>query len=86
FLLKSNQRLENYFNINFFYTIINQFSKISSFSKTIYLGYRINQRRDAKIKGALRFCLIPLGPSIRSLLLDVLEHVYMLLLNLNAHG
>ncbi|RNA03631.1 hypothetical protein BpHYR1_005607 [Brachionus plicatilis] len=31
------------------------------------------------------FALVPLGPSIRSLLLDVLEHVFMLHLNLNAH-
>ncbi|RNA36732.1 hypothetical protein BpHYR1_050674 [Brachionus plicatilis] len=31
------------------------------------------------------FTLVPLGPSIRSPSLDVLEHVFMLLLNLNAH-
>ncbi|RMZ99923.1 hypothetical protein BpHYR1_045787, partial [Brachionus plicatilis] len=32
------------------------------------------------------FTLVPLGPSIRSPSLDVLEHVFMLHHNLNAHG
>ncbi|RNA13220.1 hypothetical protein BpHYR1_027175 [Brachionus plicatilis] len=51
----------------------------------MYLFLIANKINQDSHSSRVMFTLVPLGPSIRSPSLDILEHVFMLHLNLNAH-